>query len=895
MNILNKVTFQYLKENRTRTIVTIIGVILSTSLICALTTFTSSMVGYLQDNYKYSEGNWHGSQLDSNIEEYNTLKEDDEVDQITFIQQIGYAKDSNITTTYKPYLYVLGIGEESDDLLPIHLTEGKYPTNSSEIILPESINSSGFGNYSLNQTITLDLGKRYAAGEPLNQAHPYVFDDQDIEEETLQVEQTRTYTIVGFYERMGSSVDSYDSPAFPSLTVRDETSSTDTYDIYYRLKNPQKIDEFNEKYQLTGKTNRSLLQSYFVIHNDNIISMFSGLLLIVLALIMIGAITLIYNAFSISVSERTKQFGLLSSLGATKKQLKNMVIFEAFLISAIGIPIGIIIGIAGIGLTLFGISDKLINIGFPIAIQLSVSWISVVGAILIALITVLISAYIPSLRATKVNPIEAIRQTQDIQIKQKQVRISRFTKKFFGLPGILSAKYYKRNKKKYRATVFSLFISIVLFVGATSFTDYLSVSANGTMGSSEYDISYFPDQKINEEEITKKLSNATGVTNAAYKIYDYTYFTIDKDDINNESRKDYESLLDLTMQKNDSTYYGYGNFEFIDDDTFKQVLKDNNLNESKYFDKSHVKALVIDKYSQLGSDNKYHSGSYLNNQLDDITVSYIKEFEGYQLIEITKNEDGTFQYHYRPTNEYGKIIDGEEVVYSESEVVKDTTVSVGKVLENRPFFSEYSANITYYLPYSMRDVFVGQDQYSSAMSRCYFTSSNHTKTFKEMKEILESNQLSTNALYDYAEEMEQNRNLIFIVKVFAYGFIILISLIAATNVFNTISTNFNLRRREFAMLKSIGMDQKSFNRMMNYECILYGFRALLYGLPVSLLVSYLLFQSTLQGYELEFIFPYKSMGIATLCVFIVVFLSMLYSMKKIKKENPIDVLKNENL
>ena len=130
---------------------------------------------------------------------------------------------------------------------------------------------------------------------------------------------------------------------------------------------------------------------------------------------------------------------------------------------------------------------------------------------------------------------------------------------------------------------------------------------------------------------------------------------------------------------------------------------------------------------------------------------------------------------------------------------------------------------------------------------------------------------------------------------FSYGFIVLISLIAAANVFNTISTNISLRRREFAMLKSVGMTQKGFNKMMNFECLLYGSHALLFGLPVSCGVTYLIYLAIMEGFETTFHLPWTAIGIAVLSVFLVVGATMMYSMSKVKKDNPIDALKNENL
>ena len=177
----------------------------------------------------------------------------------------------------------------------------------------------------------------------------------------------------------------------------------------------------------------------------------------------------------------------------------------------------------------------------------------------------------------------------------------------------------------------------------------------------------------------------------------------------------------------------------------------------------------------------------------------------------------------------------------------------------------------------------------------YFKADNHRAVYNKMYSILEEKELPTSRLYDAAENGESMKALMSVVNIFSYGFIILISLIALANVFNTISTNIALRRREFAMLKSMGMTQRGFNKMMNYECLLYGIKGLMYGIPVSFGVTYLIYRSISEGWETKYFVPWYSIVIAVGSVFAVVFATMLYSMRKIKKDNPIDALRNENL
>ena len=208
--------------------------------------------------------------------------------------------------------------------------------------------------------------------------------------------------------------------------------------------------------------------------NDNLAGILIGLIAIVIGIIMAGAISLIYNAFSISLRERTVQFGLLSSMGATKKQLRRSLRYEALFVSCIGIPLGCIAGTVGIGITLHFIGKGLTNMinGEALDIPLKISWGSVLAAVVLAFATVMISVWIPCRRVRRISPVEAVRASQDIRIRKKDVKTSGLSYKLFGLPGMLAQKNYKRDRKKYRSTVISLTMSILLFVSVSSFGGY---------------------------------------------------------------------------------------------------------------------------------------------------------------------------------------------------------------------------------------------------------------------------------------------------------------------------------------------------------------------------------------------------------------------------------------
>lgn len=902
MNVFNKVTLQSLKKNKTRTIVTIIGIILSAAMICAVTTFASSMMNYAKEAAIYSDGNWHGYQHDTTFQTYKDVWNSGKVEEAVYLQQLGYAYAEGCENEFKPYIYVLGAGKNVNEVLPIHITSGKYPTSSTEIMLPEHLYTNGGVKYNLGDTITLELGQRMLNGYPMTQNNPcYIYEqgDEVFNGEVLEVKETRTYTVVGFYERLSWMIEDSTAPGYSAITLADkETYTQYAYDVYFRMENPKEIYDFMEELGLTGNTNSDLLMYSGTFKFDTFSTMLYSLAAIVIGLIMFGSVALIYNAFSISVSERTKQFGLLSSVGATRSQLRRMVLTEAMMVSVIGIPLGVLAGVGGIGVTLLLIGNKFQSMtGMPIDMRVSVSPAAIIIAVIVALITVLISAWVPSKRATKVSAVEAIRQNLDVNAKGKDVKTSKLTYKLFGLPGVLANKHYKRNKKKYRTTVLSLFMSIVLFVSASAFTDYLMETVSGGFGSVGYDLTMHVAgdefDKITPEELLSRMKAAKSVTEGAYSVGYNRYSSIKTEYLTEEG---IEFLNTNQGQGEDETIrHAYSYITFVDDATFKALLKENGLSEDKFMDLENPLGIAVDGTTKFNiSTQRYEKTNFFNTDEPEIVIRKEKSIPGYYYSGEVPDENGNIVVLYLKDEE-SDVEGSEELYFSLEEGYIYTTVRVGKVIYERPFFVRDNTGMQIIYPISSANSLF--EDFDAVDSNYYYmlSSSNNTESYTAVQTILNDNGFNAKNLQDIAEQEESQRNIVTIIRVFSYGFIVLISLIAAANVFNTISTNISLRRREFAMLKSVGMTQKGFNKMMNFECLLYGSHALLFGLPVSCGVTYLIYLAIMEGFETTFHLPWTAIGIAVLSVFLVVGATMMYSMSKVKKDNPIDALKNENL
>ncbi|MBQ3049567.1 MAG: ABC transporter permease [Oscillospiraceae bacterium] len=892
MNIFNKVTLQTLKKNRVRTVVTIIGIILSAAMICAVTTFVSSMQNYALQHATYVDGDWHGCALDANGTILDRITSSDKIEHSVYAQQIGYAYAEGSKNEFKPYLYILGTSADFENVMPIHLLSGSYPTSSEEIILPEHLYVNGGVKCQLGDTLTLEIGQRMSDGFSLGQSTPnfiYVKGESVVQDETLEIFETRTYTVVGFYER--PSFEDYSAPGYTAITLADAAPAEDAaFDVYFKMDKAKEIYDFMADNHISGKYNTDVLAYAGLSRFDNFSKMLRSIAAIFIALIIFGSVSLIYNAFSISVSERTKQFGLLSSVGATKKQLRRMVLFEALAVSAVGIPLGILSGIGGIGVTLLIIGNKFTSLlGSPIPMRVCVSPLSVVFAVIIAVVTVLISAWVPSRRATKVSAVEAIRQSSDISIKRRTVKTSKLTYLLFGLPGMLASKHYKRNRKKYRTTVLSLFMSIVLFVSTSAFTSYLMDAATSATSTSGYDIQFSCAEgqltDTSPDELLETLSTAAEVTDSAYVMRSTVVLEMPVSVLS-------EKYLSYFAESDSDTRAVSAQVYFVNDAKFEELLDTYKLKQKGFTDPDEPLAITIDGNVIFDQYlEKYVSLNVLTQSSFSATATYEKDIEGYTYLGQIYDDDSG-----KPVHQYVGNNDPEDILnLTDEEALQDYTLRSGAVIYDVPFYID-SNNIGPVLlyPESMKDA-VLPESVRSVTYRFLFDSDNHAISFNSLTKLVAENGFDTQALYDYAQNVESDRNMVIIIKVFSYGFIVLISLISAANVFNTISTNISLRRREFAMLKSVGMTPRGFNRMMNFECVLYGSRSLLFGLPVSLVISYLIHLALATGYSADYVPPYGALLVATLSVFAVVFATMLYAMSKIKRDNPIDALKNENL
>lgn len=872
MNILNKLTVNYLKMNKKRTIVTIIGIILSGAMITAVATLAVSFQRFMLDVEIGYDGAWDAYFKEVKIEDVDTIRNDKRFSDVMIMSKVGMAENKY---SNDEFLYIKAYDSSALKNMKVKLIEGRLPENENEIVLSKTFFDGKENEPKIGDRVTLDIGKRMSDGyELISQAKE--------DNENFVKECEKTYLVCGKIDRpdFETGTDNYTA----GVTFLDNenmiTSSTvDVGIISKRAKNIYKdTEEIAEKlgmYEINVlgekvynvKYNTYVLAYKGVNNQSGFNEMLYTVCGILIAVIMLGSILVIYNSFAISVSERKRQFGMLASVGATKKQIKKSVICEGAILGMIGIPVGILSGIGGIGITLNVVNTLLKPMireeALNWSLHLVVSWQAILIAMVLIALTIYLSVVIPAKRASKISPIEAIRGNNEIKIKGKKLRTPKFINRIFGMEGEMALKNLKRSRKKYRTTVISLMISIILFVSVSGFVGYMYGGFDSMYESVDYDYSIFI--YTNNTEESKQMAEKA------------------KERIDSSKNIDKLTIYDI----------GYAN----------SIIPKNKLDsrmEKAKEEKSYIKN-YIDDYEDV-----YHIGINVISLNDKQMKEYLRKIG---LDKLENNE--AILINYIDLLKTAQI-EGNITNYKENEMFEIETYAILddkdeiKLGENTQKFQYKLAKVTNEMPFGIKNtnylkliIIVNENEINKLGDDIYTRMIFTAKNDKELKEELDNlkrevGDISLN-IQNVKEEMQSQRNLKMIINIFLYGFIALISAIGIANIFNTISTNLNLRRREFAMLKSIGMTDKGFKKMLNLECFFYGTKALLFGLPIGIGICYLINQGFGNLIEFAFSLPWSSIIISIIAVYLVVFITMLYSSSKIKKENIIDVLRDENI
>ncbi|WP_129600393.1 ABC transporter permease [Anaerophilus nitritogenes] len=818
INNYKQITGKYLRSNKKRTIFTLIGIILSVALISSIGFFIKSMQQTQIQDMKNTYGSWH----------IMYEKVDD-----TFITKI---KSNPVVVRSGTYT----IGNEvnlddhlkvrevfgSDDglkLVPYKMKEGRLPETNKEVAMEKWFLDKIKKNGKLGDHIKL-IDKEYTLVGILNDT----YNNQN--------------------DNMGE------------LVTNDSNISNKNTNLVVEL-NPNK--NFNKNMNELKKlwNEESIVENQYLImaQGENMPEGMISVLIVIIGIVVISTIAVIYNAFQISVVERVKQFGLLRAVGTTPKQIRKIILREATFLAFIGIPIGICFGIValyGIDVTFRWIGGENIVFASP-AISTDVVFLSIV----IGLISIYISALLPAIFAGKISPLVAISTRNSITKEKIKKRKSYMIGKIFGFEGDLASKNIKRNRKRYWITVFSIVISVTLFISFKSFMD-MSLNIYGETNESK-NIHFAVESKDNisiEEPIIDHIKDISYINNC-YEVFQPYYF----DAVVNKNReiKDIKEIgsvyKDISYENQNKTLMDSSlvTYDEASLEIAKKYLKEGSINIERL---NRENGVII-----IGNNRLY------NEKTQRTYVGPITDLKVGDEIFLQSNEN----------NE--KFEFGQKKVYK---------VKVLAVLKSNPFYFRGGENkikmiTTKEIAQRLTDKSIDSIGLNIKIKDVKFE--NVVK--KEIENIInDSNDLK---LINIIDENRIAKSAILMAKILLYGFVVVVALIGSVNIINTLTTNIILRRKEFAALKSIGLTQKGLKKMIILEGILYGIVGSFYGSVAGSGLSYVLFKGISDIREQSYKLPLDAIVIASIGAMFIGYISVLMPIRRIKKDNLIDALREE--
>ena len=872
MNLLNKLTIKNLKLNKRRTIVTIIGIMLAVALINAVATMYFSGMASIIRAEKSTRGDYHTVFYNVPLNDIKTIQNNRNVENITKLKYLGTSKIKS-NNPQSPYVSVVAAEKNNINKLGMYLIKGRLPENENEIIITKYLNNIMNTNYSIGDKLTMDIGDRYSKDNIKLKKSENLQDGEKI----LNT-QKREFTIVGIVMEISESVDQPGEVADTVVTCLRKEDIKDNLDLFIRLnkeglkkpytaigdmlgidgnlykevqddyatgRDATKSGELQEKFAKERKkakyqfTSRRYLIS---LETDKRGTSFFGLkyvAAIAIGIIIFTSVFCIKNSFDISITEKNKQYGMLRSIGATKKQVRKNVLFEATILELIGIPLGIFLGyfasfilvkISNIFLKELIVTENEIN--FELVFDLN--WMSAAISALLGMVTIYLSSLRIARKAAKVSPINSIRNSADIKIKAKKLKVPKIIKSIFKVGGEISYKNMKRNKKRYRVTIISIVLSIMVYISLTTFMQMMLKQIQLAVGKVDYDIAC-DIYKENDEEI-KILNNIAKTTEG---VTDYTLLQT------NLGKYDKE-FLNKEIKQISESYPENGTISIISvgDIEYNKYIKSLGLNYNDVKDK----AILIDTISTATIDAS-------KKPVREIRMLNLKENDKFD-VKDDKGEKLTFE--------------------------------IGKITKKRPFATNEEMSIPYKI-LVLSDEYYNKTFKDEKRYSAYYKVKDASKVKNQIEESLKD--YKQKGITNVQETYNDGKHLITLVGIFLYGFIIIIILIGVTNIVNTITTSMELRKQEFAILRSVGMTNKEFNRMIRLETLFIGIKSLFFGIPLGTAISYGIYQAGNMPFEI----PLKPILYSAIAVIVLIASIMQYSLIKIKKQNTIETIRNENI
>ena len=825
MNIIRDLAWKNLSKNRKRTIATMTGIIIAVALICIIIILLASFKSSMIKSTQQSIGNYHFDVSGILIDEIETIKKKTRIDSIENIgisQTIGYA-NYKTQLDYKQLIKVEGYDDISLKNRGIQLIEGRLPADENEIVISNYLISNANGILNIGTHLELEIQKEELQIEKLTNGKEIraIIGENNKEK--------KNYVITGIIKQSEEEIES--SYSYVAITKLGKISKTSPCKITVLLQNPKKVDEFYDELQMINpnfiiQENSQLLLWQGVKYQATEIVATEFVAYLTIIIILIVSICLIKNSFQISFLEKIREFGILTSIGATTKQIKKIILYETIFYILIGIPIGVIIGVSVISFSITGINQILANtIMNNINFELNITIQPILISSILMLMAILFSCIKPLYSIIKITPIEVIRQNKEISVKYKKSRLQNFMQKNFIVEKQIAYKNLKRNKRKYKSITVSIGVIIIVIILLNNIVQYI------TNGISDFYPTTF-NIEINSIEGSKTIE-AMQHCDRIKRLHGINQYSI-KVDLSGTIKKD-TSILTKEI------------YDLHQDITVHIIAGEGEV-FNQYLEKLGI------KYQDVVTSG------VLINEYNSTILTTLKEGENLPIIIYGK------QYNI-PIIRITKLNPNmaiETLDNSYIEKGRGAYLIIATDMLKQPNF---------------------QQTYHKLLSsvRMKINSNNPNQLEKDISNFIDLNFMS---ILNYTGQQEKNKSMMFLVNTFLYGLLVIVSVIGISNIYNTVTASMNLRKREFEILSSIGMTKKQANKMLYFECFLYTIKALIIGVILGLVLNYLLYLYLVyvkNSSTLEYYIPVWQIMVLGIGVFVTLAIIMKRTWKKLQR------------
>lgn len=796
---------RYIKQNKKRTILTLIGIILSLALISTMGLFANGTKKSQIEQTKQSQGaSFHIMYKTYNDDILSKVRNNPNIMHYGNVSTGKDIKYNDIT------LQEEFVDSGANEILKYGLKEGKMPTKEGEVCIDEWTKPHINSNLKIGDKITIDQKEYKIVGF----LKTY---------ESMQRQKTSRAIIFDESKKDGQLI----------VEINPNGEFSETLETLKSLTDKQNVEE-----------NTSLTRLYQVDSNKSMVVIIS----IVTVIVLISTIIVIYNSFQINVAERMKQFGLLRSLGATKKQIKSIVFREATILLMIAIPISLLLSI-GIIYALQAVLDLLMKENNLLSI-VSIDIKTLIISSTITIIAVYISSFLPARYVGNIYPLIAISSRVTIKKESIKKRKNKTLNKFLNFKVLMALKNLGRNPKRCTVMILSVVVSSTLFITFTTLVQDAIMLKGTNYEYQNIDLEITTNTEFDNSKVDKNLITKIGNLDNVNKVYLKYPLITGKVEI--KSDKKIQEAGDIYEVEN------------INGNTKEFMYTQINVYDKNALD-------VAKKYKISG----------------DINIDKINAQNGVVLVSNGSAKDNINKQRYRGKLTNYKVNDEITLI---DDYGKEYKVKLMAIIESNIFERDIPQNtLSLITTDEVRHNLTKKDVEIANIGVDLKDSELHLKNYEELYNMIQDNQ--EYSIVDWVDVNANEKTGTLLIQVLVYGFIFVITLISSINIINTITMNITLRRKELSVLKSIGMSQKDLKKMIMYEGVFYGLVGGTIGSIAGCVFTYIIYDVLYDIVGLTWRLPLKLCIITILVSIIISFLSVLIPMKKIEKDNVIEAIR----